>query len=351
MVTCQIHERRRARTGRVARILVVLGCLLGQLALAGAGPAAAAPSPAAPAPTAPAPAFGLSVSPTRMVVSPEQIDGRHEFTVTNRGRDPLDLAVSHTGFSADHEGNVRFLREETPYSAMSWVKVQPERFRLAPGARQVVTVRITVPPRPEPGDHHVAILFMVPAQGREQIRLNRGIGAPIYITVPGPVDDTVKITRLAMPSFSPGGPIRISATFRNTGTVHRDFRGEKGRLRLRVGGGTVTLPDFTVPRGETRNVSVQWNDPPAMCRCRAELAFPSRDGSMQRAAASVTIFPVVRATVVLVGLVLLGLVGLFGRRFYRRRVTAAAQVLRRQEDAESAIAAGKSAMPDTTDGR
>lgn len=324
-------------SGRGGRVLVMLACLLGSLAPLGAGPAAAAPKPV-PAPQAPPEHdFGLSVSPTRLAIAPDEINGEHRFTVTNRGRQPLDLVVSHSGFTADTEGRVRFQREEAPYSAMDWITVTPTRFRLEPGTRQDVLARITMPPDPEPGDHHVALRFMVPAPAEGgQIRLNRGISTPMYITVPGPVDDTVRITRLESPSFATGGPIRISATFQNTGTVHRDFRGDNGRLHLSIDGRKVPFPDFTVPRGATRNVSVQWDGPPAMCLCRAEVSFPLKSGVLEHADTSVMILPVARAAWALAGVVAVVLLGMFARRQYRARVLAAARMLREHEGSHAA---------------
>ncbi|WP_243407978.1 hypothetical protein [Frankia canadensis] len=252
--------------------------------------------------------------------------------MSNHGRLPLDIVVNRAGFTSGRDGTLQFQREEAPYSAMTWISASPVKFHLAPGARQVVAVRIAVPRHPEPGDHHVAMLFMVPAgKDKNQIRLNRGIGTPLYITVPGPVDDTVKIPSLRGPRFAVGGPVDFTATFEDTGTVHRDFRG-KGHLNIRVDGRDVAFPDFTVQRDSTREVTTRWDDPPLMCVCHAEVVVPGPRGTFHTARATVVVFPVWRAMGLLAGILAVFLLGVFVRRRYRDRVLTAARALRREEE-------------------
>lgn len=341
----------RVRLGQ--RVLAVAMLLLVGAALAGPGPAALAASPAvhAPASAAPAPTpdFSLTVSPTRLVIPQEQLSKDQHFAVTNHGKLPLDVVVNRAGFTSGQDGTLHFQREEAPYSALTWISASPAKFHLAPGARQVVAVRIAVPKNPEPGDHHVAMLFMVPAAGdKKQIRLNRGIGAPLYITVPGPVDDTVKIPSLRTSGFAMGGPVHFTATFQDTGTVHRDFR-DKGRLNVRVDGQDVAFPDFTVQRDSTREVTARWDDPPLMCICRAEVVVPGPHGTSQAARATVVIFPVLPAVGVLVGILAMFFFGLFVRRRYRARVLREARALRREDDFGDLRPAGSSRTPGNAD--
>ncbi|CAO5254759.1 fimbrial biogenesis chaperone [Frankia sp. AgKG'84/4] len=314
-----------------AAVLVLWGA-----ALAGPGPAALAspPAPHAPASVASKPTadFSLTVSPTRLVIPQEQLSKDQHFAVTNHGRLPLDVVVNRAGFTSGRDGTLRFQRTEAPYSALTWISASPAKFHLEPGARQVVAVRIAVPRDPEPGDHHVAILFMVPAVGdQKQIKLNRGIGVPLYITVPGPVDDTVKIPSLRTSGFAMGGPVHFTATFQDTGTVHRDFR-EKGHLNLQVDGRDVAFPDFTVQRGTTREVTARWDDPPLMCICRAKVSVPGPHGTLQSAKATVVVFPVWPAVAVLAGILAISLIGVLVRRRYRTQVLKAARSLRHEDD-------------------
>ena len=286
--------------------------------LAGAPqPAAADPDTSTSYPAGPA-EFSLSVSPTRLVVDRPGTATTREMLVVNRGRAPVEVVAEKRDFTGGRDGSLIFQRS-SPYSASSWIGLAPTRFRLPPGAAQAVSVRIVVPPDPEPGDHQVALVFVVPAtaQDARNVRINRAVAAPAYITVPGPVDDSATVTGLRAPGFVLGGPVELTAQVRNTGTVHRDFRGS-GRLRVDAGGTPVSFPDFTVARGATRDVTATW-DPPPLCVCRPEVSVTAGDGTVHTVRVRVVVFPV-HWLIILVAVALA--VVLVVRR--RRRTRAAA---------------------------
>ena len=189
---------------------------------------------------------------------------------------------------------------------------------MASGARQVVTVRVAVPPNPDLGDHQVALVFLVPADETDaNIKVNRGIATPVFITVPGPTDSSVSISDLSAPGFALRGPVNIPAQLRSTGTVHRDFRGD-APLTVTSAGSTTPFPDFTVMRGATRDVSTRW-DPPLLCVCNPTVTYLDAAGVPQTATATVVVFP----ADLFAGLVLLAVAIVFAIRWRRRRYEAA----------------------------
>lgn len=273
------------------------------------------------------PGFSLTVSPTRLVVDPRHIGDQQTFQVSNGGQASLDIDVEKRNFTASADGTLVF-QADAPYSASGWVEVTPSSFRLPPAGVMDVKVSIHVPAKPEPGDHQVALVFMVPAVGgSSNIRINRGIGAPIYIDVPGAANDSVQIDKLRAPGFSLSGPISFTTTVHDVGTIHRDFRGT-GRLDVRVGGATVPFPEFTVLRGTGRQVTTTWRNPPLVCFCKATVSVTDGDGVVHLATASVVIFPVHLVAIALVIGLLLILVIRFRRRRFRRHVLAAADAIR-----------------------
>ena len=144
--------------------------------LAGAPqPAAADPDTSTSYPAGPA-EFSLSVSPTRLVVDRPGTATTREMLVVNRGRAPVEVVAEKRDFTGGRDGSLVFQRS-SPYSASSWIGLAPTRFRLPPGAAQAVSVRIVVPPDPEPGDHQVALVFVVPAtaQDARNVRINRAV--------------------------------------------------------------------------------------------------------------------------------------------------------------------------------
>jgi hypothetical protein len=272
--------------------------------------------------------FGLMVSPTRLVVAPGQVNDEQFFRVDNKGGAPLDVEVNKRDFVASTTGTME-LQADAPYSASNWVTATPARFHLEPGAATQISVRIAVPTNPETGDHQVALVFIVPASndGTTNIRVNRGIGVPVFVTVPGAVDDSAEIAALSAPRFVLSGPVTFAATLRDTGTVHRDFRGDGGRLTIDVDGRQVEFPDFTVVRGSSRDITAEWTDTPLWCFCQATVAIPRADGTTQQATVKVMILPLHLMAIGLAALLVLLLGGRFLRRRYRSQVEAAAAAL------------------------
>jgi hypothetical protein len=276
----------------------------------------------------PAPSgFSITVSPTRLVIGPADIKSTAEILVVNRGRAPVQVNVQKRDFTGGTDGSLIF-QEHAAYSASSWMTVAPTTFRIAPGAAQKVSASVTVPPKPESGDHQVALVFLVPASPTNaNIKVNRGVAAPVYVTVAGPTDDSASISDLGASGFVlGGGSVNVTAKVHNNGTVHRDFRAAS-RLSVNAAGTLSAFPDFTIVRGSTRDIATTW-DPPLMCICHPTVSFRNADGSVQTATVRVIVFPL-HLLGILVGALLVLLVGMrLWRRRYQANVTRAAALVR-----------------------
>ena len=279
-------------------------------------------------------AFSLTISPTRLVVNPGQLAADQTFIVANRGSTPLTVTVSKTGFTSGPDGSPDY-QQNAPYSAATWVTVTPTQFTVPATTSRRITVSITVPSKPEPGDHQVALIFLVPA-GRDSanIAINRGIGTPVYITVPGPVDRSAVVSSLKAPGFVTGGAVKVDAVVKDTGTVHRDFRAPDS-LAVHVDSRAVAFPDFTVLRGSQRNISTTWHAP-LICVCHAKVSITGNDGVVSSREVRIIVFPVPLALGVLGGLILLALLWFLLRRSFRSRVIRAANDLGRQSTPDDA---------------
>ncbi|NAS23620.1 hypothetical protein GT755_18205 [Herbidospora sp. NEAU-GS84] len=268
----------------------------------------------------PEPAFSMQVTPTRLVV-PAAGTSEHRFDVTNKGRETFQVTVEKSDFVAGESGAMRF-QPGAPHAAAAWAEVEPAQVTVPPGETRPVTLRVVVPESPEPGDHQFAVIFKVPAaKTTANIRINRGIAAPVFVTVPGAIDRSAEVADLQAPGFVLGGPVPITARIRSTGTAHRDFRGLE-RLKIQAGGSELPFPDFTVVRGATREVAATW-DPPLVCFCDVTVAVP---GGNTRTV-QVVVFPL-HLVVALVAVVMGGvLIWVVVRHRYRRRVESAAREL------------------------
>lgn len=288
--------RRRLLHGLVGLcVLAFAGLALPGLAVA----VPTSPSPLGPTPeqTNPSPvtsyqrsddSFAVSVSPARLSVPADGLDTEQRFTVVNRGQEPVSLTVQKRNFVSGPDGGLTYL-PDAPYGAAEWVHVTPTRLTVQPGTSELVNVGISVPAAPEPGDHQVALVFLTPATGSGNVRVNRGIGTPVFLTVPGPTDDSVRLNSLTAPGWSWTGDPTLTASLTSTGTVHRDFRGPTA---LAVGSPNHPgrFSDFTVSRGSDRVVSTPW-DAPLVCVCRPSVTVTDADGVPQTLSTRVVVLP------------------------------------------------------------
>ncbi len=267
--------------------------------------------------------FSLLISPTRLVIGQNDLNKVQKFQVANRGQAPAPVTAQKRNFLGSADGSLNY-QDNAPYAASAWVTVSPMSFVVAPGATQVVTATIKTPAKPDFGDHQVAVVFLVPAgKTSANIKINRGIATPMYIT--GPTSNTASITDLSAPGFAQGGPVTLTAKVHNSGTVHRDFRGATF-LSVSGPGTAVPFPDFTVPRGATRDISTTWT-PPLICICHPKVQFVNADGASQSVSVRVIIFAVRLLLIVLVVLLLLVLAVRISRRRYRKSIQKAAAAL------------------------
>jgi hypothetical protein len=268
--------------------------------------------------------FSLTISPTRLAIGPSDAGADHAVTVVNRGQSVLHVDVEKQSFVGALDGSLSF-QADAPYSATDWVGVSPTSFDVQPGASQNVSVTVSVPANADLGDHQVALVFLVPAgTDGSNIKINRGIATPVYITVPGAIDDTVQVSNLAAPAFSGGGAITVTADVQNSGTVHRDFRGDTA-LPI-IGAGSTTFADFTVARDSTRAITATWN-PPLMCICNVNVVITNAGGVSTSQTVQVVVFPVVPAAVLVGGILLVIALLVFARHQYRKGVRLAAAEL------------------------
>ena len=297
---------------------------------AGAALLVAAPAYAAPAGEVPTShGAGLAITPVRLIVPAGQVVKVQQLVIENRGSMPLLLHAEVSAFTQAPNGSA-IPEADAPYSAARWITVTPDELRLMPGTRRLVRVRIRVPPRAEPGDHYLEIIFLAPpVAGKGNIHIAAGIGVPVLITVPGPVIDDVRITGLTGPGFSSGGAIPVTVTVRQNGDVHHSFRGAGQQLTADADGTRVWFPAFTVLRESTVTMTARWANPPAICVCHITVTVIT-GGHRSLATMTVVIFPVAQALAGTALLIVLVLAFPLARRRTRRRLKDAHEAGRTQ---------------------
>ncbi|MFC0530959.1 WxL protein peptidoglycan domain-containing protein [Phytohabitans kaempferiae] len=267
-------------------LLSMVAVLVGVLP---AGAVAAAPAPA-PAPSASASAPTVGAAPLTWGVAPSTRkgpDGRAAFNykldpgaeltdyagISNYSGQPItvDLYASDA-FTTPSGGFDLLPAAQEPTDVGTWVAFESRYRRLVIPSKSRVDVpfRLTVPRNATPGDHAGGIVASIAEPGTDaggnRVRVDRRVGARIYLRVTGELAPAFTVERLDAGydgTFNPlrGGTVTATYRVRNTGNVRLT-----GTPRVEVAGpfgigrrsaGAAALPEI-LPGGEyTATVQVR----------------------------------------------------------------------------------------------
>ncbi len=183
-------------------------------------------------------------------------------TITNDEKSPARIHATVEDFYLSKDGTPQFRPADAtiPFSAASWMRLNPVEQVLQPGASGVVRFTITAPAGTPPGGYHGAIVFAVTPPGTEGV-VSKGVmfttrvATIVYITVgsPKPAVDLVDVQGVEQR----GKPPAVLATLKNTGSVHVRT---KGTLTIYDKSGTVlrriAVPDVPVLPQTERDVAI-----------------------------------------------------------------------------------------------
>jgi hypothetical protein len=103
-------------------------------------------------------------------------------TVRNPGRRTLRVDTARAGFTRSLRGKPQVRRAG---SAVAWLRLRPQRFRIAPGAKATLHVVAAPGRRPAPGDHPAVVLLTTRPLGVHRVRLRLRIGVIVVLHVRG----------------------------------------------------------------------------------------------------------------------------------------------------------------------
>ena len=219
---------------------------------------------------APAGAQQVSVQVTPLRVEMKTAPGgatTQTVTLANQDRMPVRVHATITDWYLSKDGTPQFTPVDpaSPYTASSWLRINPVEIVALPGVETTVRFTLNVPPTVPRGGYRSAIMFEFLPPGAEPAAIPKGvafrsrIATIIYVTIGAPVP-AVDLVDL-QPRLQAGQPATVVATLRNTGRVHVRTRGqlivygEDGRVVRKL-----ALPDVPVLPGSDREVLIALSD-------------------------------------------------------------------------------------------
>jgi hypothetical protein len=172
--------------------------------------------------------IGLSASPLRVMLKGASAS---KVTVRNPGRRTLLVDVSRAGFTRSLRGKPRV---RPVRGAVTWLRLSPRRFRLAPGAKTTLRVVAVPSRRAAPGDHPALALLTTRPLGVKHVRVRMRVGVIVVLRARGRIVRRLDARALTV---RPSGGLRLlELRLVNRGNVTEHLGSDGLRLSLLRGG-------------------------------------------------------------------------------------------------------------------
>lgn len=147
----------------------------------------------------------------------------HTMTVSiGPDEDPTDIQVEVYGFGQSMDQSysvVNPANDLSPFSARSFITLDTSSVHLKPGVAQSINAKISVPANAGSGGKYALIyIHALPGTGKS---FTTAVLVPVLVTISGTTPtETGSITDLSVGEVTPGQPIAITTTLKNTGNYH-----------------------------------------------------------------------------------------------------------------------------------
>ena len=224
-------------------------------------------------------AEAISISPLtyEINVDPGQMVDATVTVFNNGGSSDVTIMMTADDFVPVGESGGVIIEPLPPeISAKGWLEFSPASFVLKPGASQEVRYTLKVPQNAEPGGHYAAIIAgtgLPDTSGTTGTTLAQKLASLLLIKVSGTIHEEMALKEFTVPQFSEYAPIKFSARFENTGSVHMK---PAGYITIKNMFGSeaakIDLPQLRVLPHTVRLMEASWDAPKwAVGKFRAEL--------------------------------------------------------------------------------
>jgi len=168
--------------------------------------------------------IGLSASPLRVTLRGASTA---VITVRNPGRRTLRVDVARAGFARSLQGKPRL---RPAGGAVAWLRLQPRRLRIAPGAKATLHVVAAPGRQAAPGDHPAVVLLTTRPLGVQRVRLRLRVGVIVVLHVRGRIVRRLEARSLTTRRAGDGHMFELLLV--NRGNVTERLGDDKLRLAL-----------------------------------------------------------------------------------------------------------------------
>jgi len=168
--------------------------------------------------------IGLSASPLRVTL---RGSSSSVITVRNPGTRTLRVAVSRAGLARSLRGRPRM---RPARGAVTWIRIHPRRFRIAPNAKTALHVVAVLPRRAAPGDHPAVLLLTTRPVGLRRVQLRLRVGVIVDLRVRGRLVRRLEARSLTVRRAGPRRKLELLLV--NRGNVSERLDADRLRLVL-----------------------------------------------------------------------------------------------------------------------
>jgi len=264
----------------------------------------------------------LTVGPARqqIAVNPGE---EAQFTVKfyNQSDAPVSGYIKTADFMVDDDlGTPRLIEngaQASPkFSASVWVTLPYDRMTIAANDKVAVQATLKVPANARPGGRYVALFFEPVSPFATQVTESASgivprVASLLYVRVNGPITENAFISNLFAKSFSEYGPIEVTAQIANNGDYHIRPRGSFTISNI-LGGVIQQLPlkEENIFPDAVRVFSTSIGEKWMMGQYKVTLnALYGEKNQVMERSINVVVFPWRVASVTLLTLVILGIIG------------------------------------------
>jgi hypothetical protein len=214
--------------------------------------------------------------------------------ISNTTHSPVGVAVYTSGAEL-HQGQFAFAQGRSRNELSSWTSVTRPTLTLAPGARALETVTVSVPKLASSGERYAVVWaeMSAPTSATAGIKLVNRVGVRLYLSIgPGGAPPASFAVGALIAERSAAGAPRLVARVRNNGRRTLDITGSltlsDGPGGLRAGPFAVAL-GTTLPPGQSEPAIVTFDKRLPSGPWRAQLLL--RSGFVDRSSVATITFP------------------------------------------------------------